>query len=1021
MECPHCKTSNPLGAASCSTCRTPLIDSGATLVAELTPPADRGDATIVDGRQIRPPIDPEATATGLASSSMEIPAAWSVPPTSQSLAEARRSISGFAPGSLVGNRYEIIKILGEGGMGAVYQARDRELDRTVALKVIRPELAGQPEILQRFKQELILARKITHRNVIRIFDLGEASGIKFITMEFIEGQDLKSVLAREHKLAPEPAVEIIQQVCLALEAAHSEGVVHRDLKPQNIMMDQKGRASVMDFGIARSLEFGGMTQTGAMIGTPEYMSPEQVRGEPADARSDIFTLGIIFQELLTGILPYQAETAMASMFKRTMERAASVHQVNPNVPPYLSFVVGKCLEIRPEDRYQTVKEVYDALEAWKSGAAKPIGIFSLRWFRRALRNRAAIGSAAAATALCIVVAAVVVYRMKHAAKTVVAHAPVSVLVADFSNQTGDPIFDGTLEPMMNVALEGASFINAFNRGQARQLAGKLPNPTSKLDEQAARLVGISQGVSTIVTGTLSKHGEGYQFVAQAVDAVTGKTLANTELSAANKDEVLLDVPKIVAPLRQALGDTTPESVQLNEAGGAFQAASLEAVHQYGLAMEQQFAGNMDAAYQSFSKAAELDPNFARAYAGMAGTSGNMGRQQDAEKYIKLAMEHVDRMAERERYRVRGVYYILTDNWQKCVDEYAELINRYPADNLGYFNAASCYAQMRNFPKALEAVRRAVEISPQGNLQRIALSFYSSYSGDFQSGEREAQKVLQTTPSHDAYLALAESEVGLGQLDQAADTYHKLEKFGATGQGASTAASGLADLAAYEGRFGDAVRTLEEAATIELAAKRPESAANKFAALAHIQILRGQHPAALEAAEKALANSQAVEIKFLVAQTFVEAGEFAGAQKLAADLAAMAQTEPQAYAKIITGESALNMKDASQAIKALTDANNLLDTWIGRFELGRADLQAGLFVEADSEFDRCIKRRGEALEILINNVPTYGYFPPVYYYQGLVRDGLKSAGFAESYRSFLSIRGKAGEDPLLPAVRKRLGN
>ncbi len=438
MNCPHCKTSNPVGAANCATCRAPLIDSAATIVAELTPPTDSGDVTIIDVAQARLYKSPEAAADGPTSSSMEIPAAWSVPPLAQSLVEARNSLASFKPGSLLGNRYEIIGILGQGGMGAVYKARDRELDRTVAIKVIRPELAGDPEILQRFKQELILARKVTHRNVIRIFDLGEASGIKFITMEFIAGHDLKTVLAREGKLSPERAVEIMQQVCLALEAAHSEGVVHRDLKPQNIMVDQQGRASVMDFGIARSLEFGGMTQTGALIGTPEYMSPEQVRGENVDARSDIFTFGIIFQEILTGTPPYQAETAMASMFKRTMERAVSVHHLNPEVPQYLSDIVAKCLEIQPQDRYQKVREVFDALEAWKSGAARPVVVPSLRWARRALRHRAAIGSAAAATVVCVIVlAGVMVYRAKHPSKPAAAHAPVSVLVADFSNQTGD--------------------------------------------------------------------------------------------------------------------------------------------------------------------------------------------------------------------------------------------------------------------------------------------------------------------------------------------------------------------------------------------------------------------------------------------------------------------------------------------------------------------------------------------------------------------------------------------------------
>ncbi|MDE3109570.1 MAG: serine/threonine protein kinase, partial [Acidobacteriota bacterium] len=307
MDCPHCKTRNPIGATNCSSCNALLASATVTAVAELTPPTDAAVTITGDIDQRTITGNPEET---LAPASMAIPTAWSVPATTRG-GSGPQSPPSIQAGSLLGNRYEIIEVLGEGGMGAVFKARDRELDRLVALKVIRPELAGRAEILQRFKQELILARKVTHRNVIRIFDLGDAEGVKFITMEFIEGEDLKSLISREKKLTPEQAASIVQQVCLALEAAHTEGVVHRDLKPQNIMVDKTGRAWVMDFGIARSLEFGGMTQTGALIGTPEYMSPEQVRGEHADARSDLFTLGIIFQELLTGTLPYQSETAMA--------------------------------------------------------------------------------------------------------------------------------------------------------------------------------------------------------------------------------------------------------------------------------------------------------------------------------------------------------------------------------------------------------------------------------------------------------------------------------------------------------------------------------------------------------------------------------------------------------------------------------------------------------------------------------------------------------------------------------------
>ena len=234
------------------------------------------------------------------------------------------------------------------------------------------------------------------------------------------------------------------------------------------------------------------------------------------------------------------------------------------------------------------------------------------------------------------------------------------------------------------------------------------------------------------------------------------------------------------------------------------------------------------------------------------------------------------------------------------------------------------------------------------------------------------------------------------------------------------AAGLADLAVYEGRFTGAVRLLEQAASADLEAKRPENAADKFATLAHTQFLREQRRAAVAAADKALAYSQSVQVRFLAGQIFAESGETAKAQKLATGLGKELQAEPQAYAKIIDGMSGLRRGGARQAVKTLNEANNLLDTWIGRFELGRAYLEAGLYVEADSEFDRCIKRRGESLELFLDNVPTYGYFPLVYYYQGRAREGLKSASSAESYRTYLSIRGQAGEDPLLPEIRRHLG-
>src|SRR5215472_9809876 len=297
----------------------------------------------------------------------------------------RRPLSGLHlnetvlnPGDVLGDRYEIVQLLGEGGMGAVYKALDREVERTVALKLIRPELASNPTILTRFRRELLTAHQVTHKNVIRIYDIAEADGVKFITMEYVDGSDLRHILIDSGKLAPERAIEIIRQVCLALEAAHSAGVIHRDLKPQNIMQDSKtGRILVMDFGLARSIESEGITRTGALLGTIEYMSPEQSMGKTLDQRSDIFAVGLIFYELLTGNTPYKADSAMASLLRRNQERAVPVSELDASVPNGLSDIVSKCLERDLIHRYQHVDEILRDLDAFQGNqpllASIPVG------------------------------------------------------------------------------------------------------------------------------------------------------------------------------------------------------------------------------------------------------------------------------------------------------------------------------------------------------------------------------------------------------------------------------------------------------------------------------------------------------------------------------------------------------------------------------------------------------------------------------------------------------------------------
>ena len=580
-----------------------IVDAGPPLDPQ-SRPVD-SDATIIDAS---PLLDADATIVDLQATLLD-PGATIAPGSPARRTPATRltspdSAAVLQIGDLLGGRYEILQLLGEGGMGAVYQARDVELEREVALKVTLPEMAEHTEILQRFKQELILARQITDRNVIRIFDIGEAGKIKFITMEYLEGENLHQILKRQGKLEVAEAIGIMEQAASGLAAAHREGIIHRDLKPGNIMRDKNGRVVVMDFGLARTFSGDGMTRTGAMLGTIEYMSPEQAQGKDVKASSDVFTFGLILYELLAGVTPFHAESAIASLLMRSQQRAVPLADVARNVPGTLSNIVSKCLETDPAKRYQSAEELDADLRAWQGrGGKSRVSASSARLRMNRIRELPWQRLAITGALIVAIAAGIAWYVIKRQlAANSGTHAPVSVLVADFANYTGDPELDNTLEPMLGLALEGASFVNAYSRGDARKQAQKLPNPTDKLDEQSALLVARSQDVGVVITGDISLRGDTYDISAIALDAVSGKQIAKAEITVANKQEILPDLPKLAAPIRKALGDSTPAAKQFEEVSGGFTAASLEAVHQDTLGVEEQCAGNFQAAFDSFQNA-----------------------------------------------------------------------------------------------------------------------------------------------------------------------------------------------------------------------------------------------------------------------------------------------------------------------------------------------------------------------------------------------------------------------------------
>ena len=450
------------------------------------------DATFVG----RPALDAPTIAAGSGAEPPTVAPRAVRPPTASRVVGSPSD--HLKPGEEFGTRYQIIKLLGVGGMGAVYQAWDAELGVAVAIKTIRPgvgtDASAAVDAERRFKRELLLARQVTHPNVVRIYDLGEIDGTKYITMSYVEGQDLATLLAADGKLAVDRALDIMRQVVSGMRAAHTAGIVHRDLKPANIMIDGS-QALIMDFGIARSVTgpadpglapsapapttsghspgttglhqaTSALTVAGSVMGTLDYMAPEQATGQPVDQRADIYALGLIFYDIILGRAARpRTGNPFADFKQRLAEPLKSPKTIDPAVPEAVDAIIARCLQPDPEARYQTSDELGEALDALdEHGNLRPIPV--------PVKPRS--NWVLAAAGFLMIVAAVGSWFLgRQGATPVEERPPLPVLIANFDNRTGDAVFDGALEQVLKLGVEGASFVTAYPREAAARIAREL--------------------------------------------------------------------------------------------------------------------------------------------------------------------------------------------------------------------------------------------------------------------------------------------------------------------------------------------------------------------------------------------------------------------------------------------------------------------------------------------------------------------------------------------------------------------
>jgi eukaryotic-like serine/threonine-protein kinase len=684
MICPSCQTPNPDGVEACLHCTHRFVAEPI----QITPaPMNASDLTSVPTMGSPSSFKEWANRSQGNTSSVVLPA-----------------------GLEIGRRYRVKSLLGMGGMGAVYLVHDKDLDRDVALKLIRSDIAEDADALERFKREIQLSSRVTHPNVLRVFDLGESDGVKFLTMQFVDGRDLATILKKQGRLPTERLLLIVRQVAEGLKAAHDQGVIHRDLKPQNIMIDATDHVYVTDFGLAKSLTQSGMTQTGAVVGTPFYMAPEQVRGQPVGPQADIFALGVILYQMLAGVVPFTGETPYEVMMARILQTPRPIKQLNPEAPPYLQKIMERCLAVDTAARYQTVEEILRDLDAGGFRTTMRFEVAKRPWLRPAL----------AVVALALLVAgAFLVFRSRRAGRPTVSavatNRPVSLAILPFRNASGDSSLDWlgpSLAEMLRTDVGRSASLRTVPSDRIHQILRDLRiSADSTFDPATLLKLAKFSNADTVIWGQYLKFGNEIRIDATLQDVQRQRSIP-LKAQAPSQSGLQAAIDQLAQSIRDGLSLSSDALAELKATAFKPSTKSLEALRAYNEGLQLARQGKQSEALKKFQESIQADPEFALAYAKLGQTYASLGYDTEAEQSSRHAVELSEKLPAPEKYLINAGHARIVNDTDKAIAAYETLAKASPDDSEVNFELAALYEASGAFDQARAHYKKVLEHDPK---------------------------------------------------------------------------------------------------------------------------------------------------------------------------------------------------------------------------------------------------------------------------------------------------------------------